>query len=107
MIFGSLRRSTCQDATLLHLLVCPLYLHGTPSREGSESEDDCFAVRVGISWERIQTYSHEKRVNGVDDWFCAQLVYDENRLDLFGICAILINELAAARLGRCVRSGRT
>lgn len=71
MIFGSLGRSTYRDATLLHLLVCPVYLHETPLREGSGSEDDCFAVRVGVSCGRIQTYSHEKRVNGVDDWFCA------------------------------------
>ena len=71
MVFGSLGRSPYRDATLLHLLVCPLYLHGTPSREGSESEDDCFAVRIGNSCERIQTYSHEKSVNGIDDWFCA------------------------------------
>ena len=71
MIIEPLGRSTHRDATLLHLLVCPVYLHGTPLREGSESEDDCFAVRVGVSCERIQTYSHEKRVDGVDDWFCA------------------------------------
>jgi hypothetical protein len=47
MIFGSLRRSTYQDATLLHLLVCPVYLHGMPSREGSESEDDCLSLESG------------------------------------------------------------
>jgi hypothetical protein len=70
MIIGSLGRSSYRDATLLHLLVCPVYLHGTPLREGSESEDDCFAVRVWISCERIRTYAHEERVNGVDDWFC-------------------------------------
>lgn len=64
-------RSTYQDATLLHLLVCPVYLHGTPLREGSEFEDGCLPLKVGISCERIQTYSHEKRVNGVDNWFCA------------------------------------
>ena len=36
--------STYRDATLLHLLVCPVYLHGTPLREGSESEDDCLPL---------------------------------------------------------------
>ena len=53
-MFGSLRRSTYRDATPLHLLVCPVYLRGTPLREGSESEDDCLPL-VGISCERIQT----------------------------------------------------
>ena len=47
MIFGPLGRSTYQDATLLHLLVCPVYLHGTLLREGSESEDDYLPLESG------------------------------------------------------------
>jgi hypothetical protein len=47
MMFGSLGRSTYRNATLPHLLVCPVYLHGTPLREGSESEDGCLPLESG------------------------------------------------------------
>jgi hypothetical protein len=60
MIFGSPRRSTYQDATLLHLLVCPVYLHGTPLREGSEFEDDCLLLELG-SYASVFKHAHTRK----------------------------------------------
>jgi hypothetical protein len=69
---------THQDATFLRLVVCPVYLRETPLHEGSESEGDCLQLMSAGSCKQNQTCSHEKGVNGVDDRFRAQLVYDED-----------------------------
>jgi hypothetical protein len=55
-----LRRSTYQDATLLHLLVCPVYLHGTLLREGSEFEDGCLMLESG-SHTSVFKHTHTRK----------------------------------------------
>ena len=53
-------RSTYQDATLLHLLVCPVYLHGTPLREGSEFEDGCLPLK-SESHASVFKHTHKRK----------------------------------------------
>jgi hypothetical protein len=46
-----------------------------------------------------QKDSLKKRVDGVDDRLCTQLIHNEDRLGLLRVCSVLMNKLAAARLG--------
>ncbi len=60
MILGSLGQCTHLGATFLHPLVYPVYLHGTPLHEGSESEDDCLLLESGSHASELK-HTHTRK----------------------------------------------